>query len=226
MSTGEARVETTRYVGPSPLAPAGAYVALFVASLVVGGAAGGFSTPATSAADVVAAAAKHPGTGHFVAVLQLAAAVGLGVFAAASIGVIRSRGVDVAGLQIARFGGYGAAMLLALSAISGWCTIELAQVNEPGAAKATSLLAFVCGGPAHVVFLGLFMAGVSVPTLLARLVPRWISILGLVLALVAAVSLLSLGVSQLQILLPIVRFPSLIWTVAAAATVGGWGRDR
>jgi len=39
--------------------------------------------------------------------------------------------------------------------------------------------------------------------------------LGLVLALVAAVFLLSLGVSHLQILLPIVRFPSLIWTVGA-----------
>ncbi len=50
--------------------------------------------------------------------------------------------------------------------------------------------------------------------------------LGLVLALVAAVFLLSLGVSQLQIRLPIVRFPSLIWTVAAAATLGVRGRDR
>ncbi|KAA0022042.1 hypothetical protein [Antrihabitans cavernicola] len=208
-----------RYIGPPLLLPATSYVALFVASLALGGAVGAFSTPTTSAADVVAHALDHPGAAQFVSVIQLGAAVALGVFTATTTSAVAARGIDVAGLQIARLGGYGASILLAMSAVCGWCTVELAQIGATDAAKATSLLAFATGGPAHVVFLGLLLAGISVPTLIAGLVPRWISILGLVLAGVAALSSLSFAISPLQFLLPIVRFPSMIWILAIAATL-------
>lgn len=215
-----------RYVGPRLLVPAAAYVVLFVASSALGGAVDAFSTPTAAAADVVARASAHVTAIQFVSVLQLAAAIALGVFAAAATGAVRSRGFDVVGLQIARFGGFGAAVLLAFSAVSGWCTVELAEIGASDAAKSTSLLAFASGGPAHVVLCGLLLAGVSVPTLLGRLIPRWISILGLALAGVAALSILSFAISGMQLLLPIVRFPSMIWILAVSTTLLAAGRKQ
>lgn len=208
-----------RYIGPPLLVPGGLYIAFFIASLALGGAVDAFTTPSTSAADVVTRALAHPTAVQFVSVLQLGSAIALGVFAAAATGAIKARGIDVVGLQIARLGGYGAAILLAMSAVSSWCTVELAQIGATDAAKATSLLAFGSGGPGVVAFLGLLIAGISVPTLIAGLVPRWISILGLVLAAVAALSALSFAFSGLQTLLPIVRFPSMIWVIGIAATL-------
>lgn len=210
---------TRRYVGPPLLVPALVYVALFVASLILGGAVGAFSTPSTATVDVVGNMIDHAGAIEFVSVIQLGSAIALGVFTAAATSAVVARGIDVTGLQIARFGGYGAALLLVLSAVSGWCTVELAQIGADQSAKAASLFAFATGGPAHVVLFGLLLAGISVPTLIGRLVPRWISIVGLVLAAAAAVSSLSLAVDALQFLLPIVRFPGMIWIVAVAATL-------
>jgi len=209
----------SRYVGPPLLVPAVGYAVAFIASLALGGAMNAFATPSASAADVVAHAAAHPTGIQFVSVLQLVAALALGVFTATATSAIRSRGFDVASLQIARFGGYTASTLLILSAVSGWCTVELAKISAGDAAKFASLLSFVTGGPAHVVTLGLLFAGVSVPVLLARLAPRWIAIFGLVLAGLAAVAALSLGISSIEYVLPVVRFPSMVWIIAIAATL-------
>jgi hypothetical protein len=45
--------------------------------------------------------------------------------------------------------------------------------------RALQLFGFATGGPGHVVTLGLLLAGVSVPSGFARLMPRWLVWLGL-----------------------------------------------
>ena len=209
----------TSYVGPPLLAPALAHGTLFVASLVVGILSGVFSRPTTPAREVAVSVAAHADALSVVAVLQVGAAVALGVFTASVVAALRSRGVRVAGVEIARFGGHAASLLLMLSGLCGWAMSQLAGAVDADAVKALSLLAFATGGPGHVVVLGLLLAGVSVPCFILRLVPRWVSVLGLVLAGIAVLSVLSLVVTPLQVLLPLARFPALVWVVAVAATL-------
>jgi hypothetical protein len=62
----------------------------------------------------------------------------------------------------------------------------------------------------------LLIAGIAVPALLSRLLPRPLALAGLVIAVAGAVStvtLLSLGAG---FLLPIVRFGGTAWLIAAA----------
>jgi hypothetical protein len=74
---------------------------------------------------------------------------------------------------------------------------------------------FLTGGVAHVVFLGLLVAGVAVPGLLLGLLPRGVATTGLVIAAVAELATVSLVWDGAAVLLPIARFPALIWLVAA-----------
>jgi hypothetical protein len=63
----------------------------------------------------------------------------------------------------------------------------------------------------------LLVAGIAVPALILRLLPRALAGSGLVIAAVAELSTLSLVVPALAVLLPIARFPALIWLVVAGA---------
>ena len=73
------------------------------------------------------------------------------------------------------------------------------------------------GGVGHVVPLGLLCAGLAVPTLMGRLLPRWLAWLGIILAVVAELSSLALLTPIAMILLPIARFGGLIWLIAVGA---------
>ena len=59
----------------------------------------------------------------------------------------------------------------------------------------------------------------SVPVLLAGLVPRPLAVVGLVLAVLSVVALVSLVVPALGLLLPVVRFGGLIWLVWVSAVL-------
>ncbi len=63
----------------------------------------------------------------------------------------------------------------------------------------------------------LLLAGVSVPSLLAGLLPRAVSWAGLVLAAAGMLSTLALVVDGFAYFLPVVRFGGLIWLVISAA---------
>ena len=76
-------------------------------------------------------------------------------------------------------------------------------------------LSFLTGGPAHVVFLGLLVAGVAVPALLLGLLPRALAVAGLVIAAVAELATLALLWPELSVLVPLARFPGLLWLVVA-----------
>jgi uncharacterized membrane protein YkgB len=73
------------------------------------------------------------------------------------------------------------------------------------------------GGPGHVVLLGLLLAGIAVPGLLAGLLPRWFAVTGIALAGVAELSTLALLLDPAMYLLPIARFGGPLWLIAAGA---------
>jgi len=81
--------------------------------------------------------------------------------------------------------------------------------------RAISTLSFLLGGPGHVVPLGLLLAGIAVPSLIIRLLPRPVAWAGLVIAVACELTALALLSPALAVLLPIGRFPALIWLVVA-----------
>jgi hypothetical protein len=66
-----------------------------------------------------------------------------------------------------------------------------------------------------VVPLGLLVAGVAVTAGLTRRLPRWLMIFGLIVAAIAELSSLSLLLPAAAYLLPLARFPALVWIVCA-----------
>lgn len=208
-----------RHVGP-PLVPlAGIATALFVASLVVGAAGGGpFPSPYDSSADVLAFFAAHETTVRVAATLQFAAAVPLAILAASLSSRLRFLGfARVPGVLIASTGGILASGLLMLSGLVQWVLSRPEVAGSDAVVRPLADLAFATGGPGHVVFLGLLIAGIAVPALIGRLLPRWLAIAGLALAVVAELSTIALLSEPAALLLPIARFGGLAWLIATAA---------
>jgi hypothetical protein len=82
-------------------------------------------------------------------------------------------------------------------------------------AQALYYLIFAMGGPGYSVPFGLLGAGISVPALLFRLLPRWVAVLGIVLGVIGELSALSLVVPSALYLIPLTRFPGFVWLIAA-----------
>ena len=92
-----------------------------------------------------------------------------------------------------------------------------AGVATPALATVVHQVVFLVGGPGHVVFLGLLLAGIAVTSLLARQLPRGLAGAMLAVAVVAELSTLSLVVEPLGVLVAIGRFGGMAALVAAGA---------
>lgn len=204
--------------GPPLLLAAGVSVGLFVASLIAGAALGdgSYPSPFQAAALRFAYITGNSAALKASAVLQFAAAVPLAIFAAAAPARLRHLGVRTAGPTMSLAGGLLASALLMMSALVQWTLSRPEVVATPSTVLMLQDLAFVTGGPGHVVPLGLLVAGLAVPALLHRLLPRWLAIVGVVVAALAELSTLSLVWPAAAVLLPAARFPILIWLVVVA----------
>lgn len=210
-------MDTTEHRGPSLVAVGSVFAALFIASLAVGTAmAAGEHFPSPFAPEAATAAyfAQHAQAVAAAAFLQFGAAIPLGIYTATVASRLQFLGLRAAGVFIALFGGLAASFFLALSALTQWV---LAQPGTSGAVHTLHWFAFATGGPGHVVPLGLLVAGVAVSAGLTMRLPRWMMIFGLVVAAVAELSSLSLMVPAAAWLLPLARFPALVWIVCAGA---------
>jgi hypothetical protein len=147
-------------------------------------------------------------------VLVFASAVPLAIYAATASARLRQLGVTAPGATIALAGGLLAAGALASSGLLLWTVSRPAVRADEPLVRALHDLAFLAGGPAHVVFLGLLVAGIAVPVLLLRLVPRSLAWVGLVLAALAEATTLALVWPGVALLVPLVRFPALVWLIA------------
>ncbi|MEA2281174.1 MAG: hypothetical protein QOK21_1781 [Solirubrobacteraceae bacterium] len=193
--------------------------ALFVASLVVGGIGGGpFPSPYDSTTDVLGFFADHRTTVRVLATLQFASAVPLGILSAALVSRLQFLGFGrVPGTLIALTGGILAAGLLLLGAVVAWVLSRPEVAADRAVVRPLADLAFAIGGPAHVVCLGLLVAGLAVPSAIGRLLPRGLALAGVGVAAIAELSTLALVSEPAALLLPLARFGALAWLIAAAA---------
>ncbi len=133
-----------------------------------------FSLPFASPESVLAFLAQRHDAALLCAFLHFGSTFPLGIFTATIVSRLEFFGVRAAGTRIALFGGFTTAILtMASSAILWTMTIPAVAENGP-LASALRFLNFVLGGPGYSVPFALLMAGVSVPLLFRRLVPRWI----------------------------------------------------
>ena len=146
-------------------------------------------------------------------VAVFASAVPLLIYAATVSARLRQLGVTAPGATIALAGGVAGAGLLGLSGLLQWTLGRPAVVTDEPLVRALHDLSFLTGGPAHVVFLGLLIAGVAVPGLLLGLLPRTLAVVGLVIAVIAELATLALLWPQLSVLVPLARFPGLLWLI-------------
>jgi hypothetical protein len=94
-------------------------------------------------------------------------------------------------------------------------------MSSPGIAQDSTLLlalyrfSFALGGPGFSVPFGLLIAGVSVTAGLSKLLPKWLVIAGLVIAVIGELSWLDILFPKALLLIPLTRFPGFIWLITA-----------
>jgi hypothetical protein len=147
-------------------------------------------------------------------ILVFGSSVPLAIYAATASARLRQLGVTAPGATIALAGGILAAGSLGLSGLLQWTLAQPAVRADAPLVRAVQDLAFLTGGPAHVIFLGLLVAGLAVPALILRLVPAWLAWAGLAIAGLAELTTLTLIWPALAGLLPAARFPALAWLIA------------
>jgi hypothetical protein len=209
--------ESRRQQGGPPLVLVGGMsVGLFIAGLVVSSLLGGVTpSPFGPAATVGQFYRDHPAAVQAQAIFLFASSVPLLIYASTASARLRQLGVTAPGATIALAGGVLASAALGTSGLVAW-TLSRSDVSANTAlVRAISTLSFLLGGPGHVVPLGLLLAGIAVPSLIIRLLPRPVAWAGLAIAVVCELSALALVSPALAILLPIARFPALIWLVVA-----------
>lgn len=212
-----------RHRGPHLGFVALAFVALKLASLFPVTAFGttlGFKPPyfpadTASAGTVAGYFATHSTPVLILAFLQLGSVIPLGIFAAAIASQLRFLGVRAAGTNIAFFGGLAAALDSAASSFVLWVLARAGIAGDALLTRALHFLAVAFGGVGYAMPIGLLMAGVSVTGAWSKLLPKWIAVLGLALAITGELSWLAVVLPRAAFLIPLTRFPGFVWMIAA-----------
>jgi hypothetical protein len=210
------------HAGPPLWLPATMYVFLFLAGLYPVTVFGGtpyFPGPDESLDVIVNFFRLRPSAVRLCAFFQFGAAIPLGLFTATAVSQLRFLGVRAAGTYIALFGGIATAVNMLVS------SAVLSVMGYPGIAdqplliQALYRLTFALGGTGFSVPFGILVAGIAIPALIYRLVPKWIGILGMVIAIVGELSWLQTMFPQLLPLIPLTRFPGFIWIIAVGVAL-------
>ena len=210
-------LERHRQGGPPLIVPA-LVATLLTAITVVLGASGPRSTD--SGADALAYDLGHHTLLVVLGTILFGVSVPLAVWTGATYRRLRQLGVTAPGTAIGLAGGLLASASLALSGLLTWTAGESATAGDPGLARAMTDLAFATGGAGFVVPFGLLIAGVAVPSLILRFVPRPLAWIGLVIGALAMLATFSLVVPALDPLLPVGRFGGLIWLCVVSVLCG------
>ncbi len=213
---------TLRHAGPPLAIPGVVFPTLFAASLVLGVIlTGGMPPPIPFGATDESRRffVDHATAVRVAAFLQFGAAVPLAIFTATVVSRLHFLRVHVAGVTIALVGGLTASCFLALSGLIEWVLSSPGVADVTANARVLQLLVFATGGPGHVVSLGLLMAGVSIAGGLTRRLPRWVMWFGIVLAVFAELSSLTLLTNDAALFIPLARFPAFIWILCVAFTL-------
>lgn len=210
-------VTTTHHRGPHLGALAIVYTVLFNAGLY----------PVTIFADkthfpgpwepgdvIVSYFQTHPLPVLICLFLQFGAIIPLGIFTATVVSRLHFLGVRAAGPYIALFGGFATVFCGMAASFLLWVMVHPGIAQDAALLRALYYLSYAFGGPGFSVPMGLLLAGVAVPALFLKLLPKWVVGLGLVLAVCGELSWLNLIVPKALFLIPLVRFPSFVWLIA------------
>jgi hypothetical protein len=147
--------------------------------------------------------------------LQLGAFICLGLFTATIVSRLHFLGARAAGVYIALFGGFMVVFDAMAGTMAMWAMIHPSVAPHSDVVIALYYLGYGLGGPGFSIPMGLLIAGVSVTAAFMRVLPKWLIVLGLVLAAAGELSWLHLILyPKLLFLIPLVRFPGFIWIIA------------
>jgi len=201
--------------GPHLLGPGIAFAALTIGTSFVGA---WVPRPTDTAAVALGYYRDHATAVGVNGLLLFGSSVPLAIWSAVAYRRLRQLGVTAPGTAIGFAGGLLASVGLALSGMINWVASRVGDIADPALARTLSELAFAAGGPGFVVPLGLLVAGVSVPSLILRFVPRAVSAAGLVIAVICELATLSLLIPAVDPALPIGRFGGgVLWLLAVSA---------
>ncbi|HEY4051135.1 MAG TPA: hypothetical protein VGM27_30095 [Acidobacteriaceae bacterium] len=213
---------TRQFRGPSLILLATVHILVFAAGLVAGATlrhGAPFVTPFAPAEQLRLFFVQNPTAVRVSNFFLFGSAVPFGIFAVTMVSRLHFMGVRAAGTNIALFGGLAAAMALFLSGIAGWVLSVPEVTASAGVVKAIVFLNFLSGGVFYAVGFGLLAAGVSVTSYFMRLLPRWLVVLGMLLALTGELSSFSLVAYPANFLIPITRFVGYIWMLFVAVAL-------
>lgn len=174
-----------------------------------------FPGPYQPVADMVKFFAERSHAATLCAFYHFGAAIALGIFTATVVSQLRFLGVRAAGTWIALFGGLATSWNMMASACVLWATAHAGIAGDAMLTQALYYIQYALGGPGFSVPLGLLMAGVCITSWFYRLLPKWLCIFGLFLAICGAISWLNLIFPGTILLIPLVRFPGFIWLMLA-----------
>jgi hypothetical protein len=207
-----------RFRGPNTGLVALAFVVLFFASLMPVTALGGkpyFPRPTVSVNEMVAFFSQRQAGVVLCAFLQFGSAVPLGIFTVAMVARLKFLGVRAAGADIALFGGLVTAMSVVITSCFLWAMTDSGISQDAGLVNALYRVSFGIGGPGYSVPFGLLAAGISITAGIYKLLPKWIVILGLLVAVAGELSWFVILNIKLVPLIPLTRFPGFVWMIAA-----------
>jgi hypothetical protein len=207
-----------RFRGPHSGIVATVFVVLFFAGLMPVTAFGGmpyFPGPTASVNEMVAFFSQRQEGILLCAFLQFGSAVPLGIFTMSIVARLKFLGVRAAGADIALFGGLATAMGLVISSCFLWAMTYPGVAQDANLLQALYRISFGLGGPGYSVFFGLLAAGVSITAGFYKLLPKWIVILGLVVAVAGELSWFEIVNVKFLPLIPLTRFPGFVWMIAA-----------
>jgi hypothetical protein len=178
-----------------------------------------FPGPWEPAARIVSYFQARPSAVLMCSFFHFGAAVVLGLFTASAVSRLRFLGVNAAGPYIAFFGGLATAVNMFASASILWVMAYPGIAQNADVVRSLYYLQYAVGGVGFSVPLGLLIAGISVPGLLGRLLPKWIAWFGLLLAVVGEASWFSMLFPKLLFLIPFTRFPGFLWLILAGFAI-------
>jgi hypothetical protein len=146
--------------------------------------------------------------------LQIGALIPLGIYAATIVSRLRFLGIDAAGPNIALFGGFLTVFNSMAAGFTTWAMIHPGVMQDLTITPALNYLSYASGGPGFSMPMGLLMAGVCIPAAFRKLLPKWLIVFGLLLALAGELSWFNLVFPKALFIIPLVRFPGFIWLIA------------
>jgi hypothetical protein len=97
-----------------------------------------------------------------------------------------------------------------------WILAQSEATASAGGLRVLHDLAYLTGGPAHVVTLGAFIGAVSLAAWRTGVLPRWVAVVGVATGVLSMLSLAALLWAPASLILPLGRGLSFLWILATS----------